>query len=160
MEENNTREKSDAEKHILIAVFGYIFFFPPLIGGAYKTSPFARFHFNQTLIILVCSLIGLAFFIFAFPYILYASTFWGIISFLLIVCYNFFLQVSEIIGIINAATGKMKRLPIIGGFNVIKLNTRLCTFCEKREAVIHFDGNNRFDEGDYCAKCVSELNLH
>jgi hypothetical protein len=159
-EEKSTPPKSDVEKNIVVAALSYYFVFPSLIGGAYKTSPFARFHFNQVLIIMVGASIEIVFFLFVFPFIFTSSTFWGIIAFLIFALTNTYLNVMQILGAINAATGKMKRLPIIGGLNILKLDTKLCTFCENREAVMHFDGNSQFDEGDYCAKCAAQLNLN
>jgi uncharacterized membrane protein len=159
-DEKPTNEKSDIEKNILVATLSYYYILPSLIGGAYKKSPFARFHFNQTLIILECVLVVILFmFVFA-PLILNVSEFWGIIIFLLCLITNAYLYVMQIVGAINAATGKMKRLPIIGVFNVIELSENPCVFCERREAVMHFYGNNQFDEGDYCAKCADQLNLY
>jgi hypothetical protein len=159
-EEKATNEKSDIEKNTVVSALSYYFVFPSIIGGAYKTSPFARFHFNQMLIIMICALIEIVFFLFVFPFIFTASTFWGIIALLIFAFTNTYLQIMQIVGAINAATGKMKRLPIIGGFNVIKLSENLCVFCERREAVMHFYGNSQFDEGDYCAQCAAQLDLH
>jgi len=115
MDQNQTPQSgnSDAEKNKALAIIGYIFpilFFIPLITDA-KNSPFAKFHANQQLDLLLFYVAG---------YIV-AS----ILSFLLIGLILFPILwiaslVFMILGIINASKGEMKTLPIIGGIHLIK----------------------------------------
>jgi hypothetical protein len=120
--------EADAEQNKAMAILAYIIWFIPLIAGAHKTSPFAKFHANQ----------GLNNFLFAVAYsvvyfiltailgAIFLSTLtygtlgaYGVIT--LILSLLFIIPgVFAILGIVNAATGKMKPLPIIGKFNLIK----------------------------------------
>lgn len=108
-----TGGQSDAEKNKALAIVGYIFpilFFIPLVTDA-KNSPFAKFHANQQLDLLLFEVVG---------YI--AST---ILTFILIGFLLWFVViigglVFMIMGIINASKGEMKPLPLIGGINIIK----------------------------------------
>ena len=103
---------SDAEKNKAMAIIGYIItilFFIPLVTEA-KNSPFAKFHANQQLMLLISSVV-----------------IWivgGIIPFigwfLIMPIGSIVILVLAIIGIVNAAKGEMKKLPIIGGFEIIK----------------------------------------
>ena len=106
---------SDAEKNKVMAIVGYIIpilFFIPLVSDG-KNSPFARFHANQQLILLIASVAGNIILT-----ILAAITF-GLGGILLPIFYILIL-VLVIMGAINASKGEMKKLPMIGGFNIIK----------------------------------------
>lgn len=106
--------QSDAEKNKALAIVGYIFpilFFIPLVTEEGKKSPFAKFHANQQLNLLLFEVVG---------YI--AST---ILTFILIGFLLWFVViigglVFMILGIINASKGEMKPLPLVGGINIIK----------------------------------------
>lgn len=118
MEEQKQEEKkemkaeaSDVEKNKAMAIVGYIIpilFFIPLVTDA-KNSPFAKFHANQQLNLLlgwvVVNVVG------------------GIIPFLgwfiILPLGTIFLIVVAIMGIINGAKGEMKELPLIGSFKLI-----------------------------------------
>jgi len=103
---------SDVEKNKALAIVGYIIpilFFVPLVSDA-KNSPYAKFHANQQLNLLLFWVIG-----------------WvagAILMFVLIGFLVYFLVwigglIFMIMGIINAAQGTMKPLPLIGGFKLI-----------------------------------------
>jgi uncharacterized membrane protein len=103
---------SDADKNKPMAIIGYIIpilFFIPLITEA-KNSPFAKFHANQQLMILIAAII--------------VNIVGGVIPFIgwfiIFPFGNLFLIILAIMGIINSAKGEMKKLPIIGGFQIIK----------------------------------------
>ncbi|MFZ2188936.1 MAG: DUF4870 domain-containing protein [Candidatus Moraniibacteriota bacterium] len=103
---------ADAEKNKAMAIVGYIIpilFFIPLVSEA-KNSPFAKFHANQQLNLLLAAIavnvIGTVIPILGWFIILPLGT---ILIFVL-----------AIMGIINAVKGEMKKLPIIGGFELIK----------------------------------------
>ncbi len=122
---NNTADTTadydakDIEQNKVMAVLAY---FGPLclvpIFGA-KDSKFARFHANQGLVLLLAciawsiasSIVNTI--ILAISWKLYFIT--GIISFLSIV-----FAILAIIGIVNAAGGKAKELPVIGKIKLLK----------------------------------------
>ena len=105
-------EAGDAEKNKAFAIIGYIIpilFFVPLVTDA-KNSPFAKFHANQQLDLLLFEFIG-----------------WTVSAILSFVVIGVFLMplvaiaglVFMILGIVSAAKGEMKELPVIGGFKLI-----------------------------------------
>ncbi len=117
MEEQKQEEKkadaSDVEKNKALAIVGYIIpilFFIPLVTEEGKKSPFAKFHANQQLNFLLFLVVG------------YVVS--GILMFIVIGFFLYFLVlignvVFLIMGIINAAKGEMKELPLIGGFKLL-----------------------------------------
>lgn len=107
-----TVDKADAEKNKPMAIIGYIIpilFFIPLITDA-KNSVFAKFHANQQLNLLLAAIA--------------VNVVGGIIPFLgwfiILPIGSIILIVLAIMGIINGAKGEMKKLPIIGGYEIIK----------------------------------------
>lgn len=105
-------ENSDAEKNKLMAVVGYILpilFFVPLINEASKNSPFAKFHANQQLVLLIAAII--------------VDIVGSIIPllgwFLILPIGSIIVVVLAIMGILSAAKGETKPLPMIGGFKII-----------------------------------------
>ncbi|HPN96697.1 MAG TPA: hypothetical protein PLK35_02930 [Candidatus Moranbacteria bacterium] len=99
---------SDAEKNKGMAILAYIIFFIPLLAA--KDSKFAMYHANQGLVLFLASIIiwivsGII------PFIG-----WFIIGPL----GSLAIIILAIIGIINAAKGEMKPLPLIGGFTILK----------------------------------------
>ncbi len=119
MEETNqgqqaapTVDKADAEKNKAMAIVGYIIpilFFIPLVTDA-KNSVFAKFHANQQLnLLLACIAVNVVGTIIPF-----------LGWFIILPIGTIILIVLAIMGIINGAKGEMKKLPIIGGFELIK----------------------------------------
>lgn len=106
-------EQSDVEKNKLMAIIGYIIpllFFIPLLSDETKNSPFAKFHANQQLVLLIAAVI-----------VNIAGTIIPFIGWFLILPIGCIaLLVIAIMGIINASKGEMKRLPLIGGFEILK----------------------------------------
>ncbi len=105
--------QSDAEKNKAMAIIGYIIpilFFIPLVTDA-KNSPFAKYHANQQLNFLLFAVVG---------YIISSILMVILIGFLLYFLVMIASIVFMIMGIINAAKGEMKPLPLIGGINIIK----------------------------------------
>lgn len=121
MEEQNQQQpiapqggQSDAEKNKIFAIVGYvipILFFIPLLNEESKKSPFAKFHANQQLNFLIFTVAG---------YIISTILMVVLIGILLWFIVMIASLVFMIMGIINAAGGTMKKLPVIGGFNLIK----------------------------------------
>lgn len=102
---------SDVNDNKAMAIIGYIIpllFFIPLVTDA-KNSPFAKFHANQQLVLLIAAIavnvIGAI-----IPFIGW---------FLILPLGSIAIVVFAIIGLINAAKGEMKELPMIGGFKII-----------------------------------------
>jgi uncharacterized membrane protein len=104
-------DPQDAEKNKAMAIVGYIIpilFFIPLLSDA-KNSPFAKFHANQQLNLLLAAII--------------VNVVGGVIPiigwFIILPLGSIFLIVVAIMGIINGAKGEMKELPLIGGYKLI-----------------------------------------
>ncbi len=113
VEVETTTDLKDVEKNKTMAIVGYIFpilFFIPLLSDESKNSPFAKFHANQQLVLLIISVV--------------VFTIGGIIPiigwFLIIPIGSIVGLVLAIMGIINAVDGKMKKLPMIGSIDIIK----------------------------------------
>jgi uncharacterized membrane protein len=105
-------DKSDAEKNKAMAIIGYIIpilFFIPLVTEA-KNSPFAKFHANQQLNLLLAAI--------AVNVVGTIIPFLG--WFIILPLGSILIIVLAIMGIINSAKGEMKKLPIVGGFELIK----------------------------------------
>ena len=110
-EEKKVETNYDAEKDVkdnkVMAILAYFIFFLPLIAA--KDSKFARFHANQGLILLlvsICaSIVGgiVGSFIPFFGMITYAITI-----------------ILVVFGVLNAANGEMKELPVVGKISIIK----------------------------------------
>ncbi len=109
----------DIEDNKLMSVLAYIIFFVPLIAGAYKTSPYARFHTNQgTVLALSAIAYGIAMGILSFILVFIPVVGWILIVILSLLSFVFLVLV--IMGIVNAVSGRMKQLPLIGKIRIIK----------------------------------------
>ncbi len=109
----------DVQQNKAMAILAYFIFFLPLLAA--KESRFARYHANQGLIVLIAYVAlyivqlilsailfaGLAFGVFAIVSLLFTLLYLGLLVLL-------------ILGIVNAARGKAKPVPVIGGFTLIK----------------------------------------
>ncbi len=105
-------KNDDVEKNKAMAIVGYIIpilFFVPLLGEA-KNSPFAKFHANQQLMLLISWIV--------------VNAVGGILPiigwFIILPLGTIFLLVLMIMGVINASKGEMKKLPVIGGVEILK----------------------------------------
>ncbi len=126
--ENNAQNNAQAEVtpedvqnnkvFAILAYFGILVLVPIL---AAKESKFARFHANQGLVLCICEVAwGIISYIISY---LLAVSFswallglWGVISWLVYIGFLVF----AIIGIVNAAQGSTKPLPIFGKFKILK----------------------------------------
>ncbi|SEC47105.1 hypothetical protein [Paenibacillus sp. GP183] len=100
-------DPGDVQSNKGMAVLAYIIFFIPLLAA--KDSRFAMYHANQGLVLFlgaVASNIVLG----MIP----------IIGWILLPFANLAILVFAIIGIINAANGRNKPLPLIGGINILR----------------------------------------
>jgi len=110
-------DSQDVEKNKVLAIVGYIFpilFFLPLVTEA-KNSIYAKFHVNQQLILLIFEFaggIGLSIITFILAVIPVMGPVMGM---LLLPVFWLACMALAIMGIINAANGGTKKLPVIGG---------------------------------------------
>jgi len=95
-------ESKGSQKNTGMAIVAYLIFFVPLLTEA-KNDPFVKFHVKQGLVLFISYIVDM--FIGLVPILG-----WIIAPILFLV-----LIVLLIIGIINAAGGKEKELPLIGG---------------------------------------------
>lgn len=101
--------KADVEKNKSMAIVAWFIFFVPLLTDA-KNSKFAKFHANQSLLVLV---------LYVAVYIL--ATFLAFTPLYFVAWLLYFVPfVFWIMGIISAVNGEMKRLPVIGTIDIIK----------------------------------------
>lgn len=101
-------QQKEAENRVLMSVLSY---FGPLVLVPYfskesRADEFTKFHIKQGLVVFAASIV---IFLLSIPL---AATFLSLFVSLL----GFGLMIVAIIGIINAATGKMKEIPVIGSF--------------------------------------------
>lgn len=119
MAENITVDPKDAQDNKVMGILAYLGILVLVPIFAAKESPFARFHANQGLVLLIAS--------FAYSVIVWIVTFvlalvspgLALIGTLLSLVSLVFL-VLMIIGIINAAKGETKELPVIGKYRILK----------------------------------------
>lgn len=98
----------DINKNRIMAILAYIGILVLVPLFAAKDSPFARFHTNQGLLLLILHLIG-----WALSFIPYIG--WVICGIINIACFVFL-----ILGLINAVKGEAKELPLIGKYRILK----------------------------------------
>lgn len=89
-----------------IAYLGILFLVPMLM---YPKSKFCMFHANQGLILLVVAAVGY-----------FILTVIPVIGWALTPLWSLFVVILVIMGIVNAVNGRMKPLPIIGGYTLLK----------------------------------------
>ena len=99
----------------ILAYFGILVLVPIL---AAKESKFARFHANQGLILFIAG-IAVWLVVSIITSVLTWRLYW-LISIISTVAW-LLLLVLAIIGIVNAAGGKAKELPVIGSFKLLKV---------------------------------------
>ncbi|SCG84286.1 hypothetical protein DW1_2726 [Proteiniborus sp. DW1] len=100
-------EQEDIEKNKVMAGLAYIIFFLPLL--ACPDSKFAKYHANQGLILLIVSFAG-SIILSLIP----------IIGWLLLPIFTVVVFIFAIIGLVNGLGGKVKELPIIGKYKILK----------------------------------------
>lgn len=103
----------DIKENKVYAVLAYLLFFLPLI--ACPQSRFARYHANQGLILLIAAVgINIVTRIFSIIPLI------GLLFLLLSWALSIALLVFMILGMVNAGSGQMKPLPLIGNFTILK----------------------------------------
>lgn len=102
-------DPADAQKNKVVSILAYIWilFFLPLV--VCPQSPFGRFHANQGLVLFLVGTIGAV--ILKFIPVVGGTLAW---------IYGVLMLILTIVGIVNAATGKAKELPVIGSIHLLK----------------------------------------
>ena len=99
-------DPKDVSANKVMAILAYLGILVLIPLFAAKESKFARFHVNQGLILFICSLVS--YFIGKIPGL-------GFLMWIL----NVAIFIFAILGIINAAKGEAKELPVIGKYRII-----------------------------------------
>lgn len=129
MSEVNVFDPQDVEKNKVYALLSYLgfLFIVPLLAA--KDSPYAKFHANQGIVLFITGIgINIANFIIsiilgiltAIPGVGWIFAILIPIISLVVVVIGILLFVCMIMGIINAAQGQAKELPVIGKFVILK----------------------------------------
>ena len=113
--------QSDAQQNKVMGILAYLSWLVIVPWIAAKESPFARYHTNQGLVL---AIVEIAWWILSAiltaiapaDYSLGFLAVIGVISWILGIVFLVF----SILGIVNAAKGEMKPLPIIGGIKILK----------------------------------------
>ncbi len=121
---NNTADTTaeftpeDINQNKAMAILAYIIFLIPLFAA--KESKFARFHTNQGLVLVIFS-VAYAIVEAILSAIFYAIS-WSLGALMGTILGLVFILVTvlAIIGIVNAAQGKAKELPLIGKIQILK----------------------------------------
>ncbi len=110
-----SKETTAISEHKLFAILGYILpflFFIPMLNETSKNDPYVRTHADQQLTLLVIWIAWSVFtnvFFMALPMGLY----------MLMPIVNIGLLVLVVIGVINAAQGETKKLPLVGSISLL-----------------------------------------
>jgi uncharacterized membrane protein len=112
-------DAADIEKNKIFAILAYlsILFLVPLLAA--PQSKFARYHTNQGLLLFLASL-GACIVAAIATFILSFIPFVGCIGVILVPAVGLGSLVLTVLGIINAANGQCKPLPLIGQFTLLK----------------------------------------
>ncbi len=124
-DETNRFDPMDIQNNKAMAVLSYIGIFVLIPVFAAKQSPYARYHANQGLLlflaeviwIVFCSILGAVLGLLN----VFGPLFWilsGVVNTILGILSLVFLAMA-IYGIVNAATGKAKPLPVLGRFTLL-----------------------------------------
>ena len=109
-------DEKDIDDNKIFSIFAYLGFLVLIPTLLAQNSPFAKYHANQGLVLLVAEIIAAA-----VSTVLWFIPFVGIILGLLVGLPVYLCTVVlMVIGILNAYGGKAKELPFIGKFNVLK----------------------------------------
>lgn len=107
-------DANDVQANKVMAILSYLGFLVliPIFGA--KDSRFARFHANQGLILWICGfVINIVFGLLGKIDLL--ATVFGLLRSLV----SIIILILVVYGIVNAAGGKAKELPLIGGFKLL-----------------------------------------
>ncbi len=112
--------EKDAKENKAMAVLAYLGILVLIPILAAPKSKFARFHANQGLVLLIaCIAYSIVMLVAAVILAVISSAIAAVFSILQVIG-NIVIFVFLIMGIINACTGKMKELPLIGKIHILK----------------------------------------
>ncbi len=112
----DTFDPKDIEDNKIYSIFAYLGFLVLIPTLLAQNSPFAKYHANQGLVLLIAELIAAA-----VSTVLWFIPFVGMILGLIIGLPLYLCTVVlMVIGILNAYNGKARELPVIGKFNILK----------------------------------------
>jgi uncharacterized membrane protein len=103
--------QQEIESGKAMAIIAYIIVLIPLFAS--KDNRFVRFHTNQGLILLILAIL----YSFVYRILLWIFGYGFIIT--IVGLLGLVITALCIIGIVNAASGKAKELPVIGGFKIL-----------------------------------------
>lgn len=108
-------DAQDIEANKIMAILAYLSFLVLVPIFAAKESKFARFHVNQGLVLFIVEVIisALLGFLMGIPVV-------GIVAWIASGVLWLAAIVMSVLGILNAARGEAKRLPLIGHFEIFK----------------------------------------
>lgn len=121
--QNNTNQMIYTQQEIndgkVFAILAYIGILVLIPIFAAKDNKFARYHANQGLILFIGEIIYAI--IYQVVAYLVLASFWGLYWLVTILgLVGLVFLVFAILGIVNAASGKTKELPVIGGIQILK----------------------------------------
>ena len=112
-------EAQDAEQNKAMGVLAYLGILVLIPIFAAKDSPFARYHANQGLILCIAAILyGVAYSILSAIVLAISWRLYFLVSIIGLIGIGF--AVLAVIGIVNAVNGKMKELPLIGKYKLLK----------------------------------------
>lgn len=114
-----TYDPNDIQNNKVMAILAYLGILVLIPLFAAKDSPFARFHVKQGLLLAIAEIaVAIVFGILTSIFASFSWILWLIFSIIQwVISIIFFVLV--IMGIVNAAQGKAKELPIIGKINIL-----------------------------------------
>ena len=131
-------KKEDVEKNKGMAILAYFLFFVPLLTGDHKKSPYVKYHTNQATLLWIVA-VGYSILYSVLSSVIKVNGdcgygYWGSwASSLGVTCkvtpwwvtlplglIGLVVTAVAVLGIVNAAKGKTKELPVIGKYNIIK----------------------------------------
>lgn len=102
----------------VLSYFGFLVLVPIL---AAKESAYARFHANQGLVLFIVEIaVGIVSSILSFILTAILGGFGALLTGIISGVLSLAMLVLAILGIVNAATGKAKKLPVVGNFTILK----------------------------------------
>ena len=120
MEEKITVDPKDAQDNKIMGILAYLGILVLVPIFAAKDSPFARYHANQGLVLIIVIIALSIVLAILTPIFAFVSLALVVLTGLLNAVVGIGALVFVIIGIINAAKGEMKPLPLIGKFTILK----------------------------------------
>lgn len=106
-EQVETFDQADIDTNKTMAGLAYLLFFLPLI--VCPQSKYAKFHANQSLLLFIVAVVGNI-----------ILSFIPIIGWVLMPLYGLVIFILFVMGLLNGFSGKAKRLPVIGKYDLLK----------------------------------------